>query len=73
MRVTYKKGNAKILRKPIQHIYPLEDRSNLPPAEPCQDTAEEPTPAVSEDVQRPPVRRAAAQARDRVLGCLMDG
>ena len=72
VRVTSKKGHAKILRRPIQHIYPLEVRSSLPPVEPCQDTAEEPAPAVSEDVQRRPVRRAAAQARDRVLGCLMD-
>ena len=73
VRVMSKKGHTKILRRPIQHVYPLEVRSNPSDLSPeCQqDSTEEPT-AVSEDVQRRPVRRAATQARDRVLGCLID-
>ena len=70
VKVMSKKGHIKVLRRPIQHIYPLEVRSDLPvpSPEPRQDDA---TPAASEDVQSRPVRRATTQARDRVLGCLM--
>ena len=71
VKVMSKKGYIRILRRPIQHIYPLEVRSDLPDPspEPHQDKA---TPATSEGVPSRPVRRAATQARDRILGCLMD-
>ena len=32
MRVVSKKGHARLLRRPIQHIYPLGNQSDLPAA-----------------------------------------
>ena len=74
VKVMSKKGHAKVLRRPIQHIYPLEVRSDSADVsvEPQQDSIDEVTPPTSEDIWRCPVRRTATQARDHVLGCLID-
>lgn len=75
VRVMSKKGRPESLRRPLQHIYPLEVR--------CEPTAEEPddvetntkpgdpsleTNECATNLGRP-TRIAAAQARDRILGC----
>ena len=83
VRVTSKQGYIKTLRRPLQHIYPLEIR-----CEPTDDgnvvENEQDTIAVDSDIPatittesersspKRPVRRAATQARDRILGCVMD-
>ena len=71
VKVMSKKDHINVIQRPIQHICPLEIRFDLPvpSPEPREDDA---TPATSEDVQSHPVRRAATQARDRVLWCLMN-
>ncbi len=83
VKVMSKKGRTKVLRRPIQHIYPLEIHSNsqgsdltvskTPPVSDGhpQDVTEG-TGSAPNDTPRRPVRTAAIQARDRVLGCMMD-
>ena len=83
MRVAPGKGHAKLLRRPIQHIYPLEIRSGSP--DPTSQVAElAPTSdndergSDGEDIARPirtqvhPARRAVNRARDRIVGCLIE-
>ena len=72
VKVMSKNGHTKIFRRPIQHIYPLEVRSNStnPSSENQQNSTEEPSTNI--DIQRRPVRKAALQARDRVYGSLID-
>ena len=113
MRVAPGKGHAKLLRRPIQHIYPLEICSGSPdptsqvaelprsgspnptsqdaelprsgsPDPTSQDAELAPTSdndergSDGEDIARPirtqvrPARRAANQARDRIVGCLIE-
>ena len=83
VKVTSRKGSAKLLRRPIEHIYPLEVRSKSPDL-----TLEDHTspPALDDDkqvsdveeitppdgTQIRPVRTAATHARDRIVGCLME-
>ena len=71
VKVLSKNGHIKVLRRPIQHIYPLELQSNRPDS-PLESHRDDVTADTSNNVRNRPVRRAAAQARDRVLGCLMD-
>lgn len=85
VRVASKKGCPKTLHRPLQHVYPLEVRDDLPTgdAEPVKDvTSEQSTDANASDqmptasdnsvVVRRPKRTAAIHARDRILGCLAD-
>ena len=85
VRVASKKGCPKTLHRPLQHVYPLEVRDDLPTgdAEPVKDvTSEQSTDANASDqmptasdnsvVVRRPKRTAAIHARDRILGCLDD-
>ena len=84
VRVASGKGHARLLRRPIQHIYPLEIRSGSP--DPTSQDAELPPTSDNdergsdgEDIARPdgtqvrPARKAANQARDRIIGCLIEG
>ena len=75
VRVSCKKGH-RLLRRPIQHIYPLEARSNItseadndPPSNDSQDNEEQ---ALTDTANVRPVRRAATEARDRIVGCLIE-
>ena len=98
VRVAPGKGHAKLLRRPIQHIHPLEICSGSPdptfqvaelprsgsPDPTSQDAELAPTSdndergSDGEDIARPirtqvrPARRAANQARDRIVGCLIE-
>ena len=80
VKVTSKKGHVKVLRQPVQHIYPLEIRdssSSLPPDN-CS-TSETPDGDQEHNVEcipsdatnMHPVRRPATQARDHIVGCLI--
>lgn len=78
VRVTSQKGQSKTLRRPLQHIYPLEVCCE--PTRGEMDTSQEETPDGSDpptstsvrttesSVPRRSTRSAAAQARDRILG-----
>ena len=81
MRVTSKRGHLKLLRRHIQHIYPLDVHCS-PPVQPKADNM-----ATTEgDIQEPdceehalrdatdkrPVRRAATQPRDQIIECLVE-
>lgn len=77
VRVQSGTGHSTVLRRPIQHLYPLEVRCQEPPnlgselpsttLNPDEDSSTEPPPAS----MRPPRRATALQARDRILGCNM--
>ena len=79
MRVMSKGGQVKIIQRPIQHIYPLEVRST--PSE-SGSVTEENSHATEIDAThategsgsaRPQsTRKAAMQARDRIVGIMMD-
>ena len=74
VKVISKKGRARVLRRPVQHIYPLEVRSEPPDsreADPHLDSAEE-VDATPDGAPRRPVRAAATHARDRILGCVVN-
>ena len=82
VRVTSKRGHVKLLRRPIQHIYPLEVHCGSHDLSPKADDV----PPADDDIQGPdgeertlpdatnarPVRRAATQARDQIIGCLSE-
>ena len=76
VKVSCKTGH-RLLRRPIQHIYPLEVRNNItskadnvPPSDGLLPDGEE---QVSPDtVDTRPVRRTATQARDRIVGWLIE-
>ena len=86
MRVMSRREHPKTLRRPLQHIYPLEVR-----CEPTDDEthsaedvvcngSDNPSltpmgiaePTISSTVCRRPTRMAAIQARDRILGCAIE-
>lgn len=80
VKVTSRKGHVKYIRRPIQHIYPLNVRNDSPTTEvdnvPLIDSGDH-EPDVEEctqpgDSHPRPVRRAAMQARDRIVGCLTE-
>ena len=74
VRVMSKGGQVKMIRRPIQHIYPLEVGNE--PSEPTiADTPSttESTPTTATNSVRPrSTRRAAVQARDRIVAVTMD-
>ena len=91
LRVTSKTGTSKIIRRPLQHIFPLEVRSNhvdedsiTKDTDPVKDHADSTGPDIQSPLpktgdisntgsptRRRPVRRAADQARARILDCVM--
>ena len=66
VRVMSKRGQVKMIRRPIQHIYPLEVRNE--PSEPTvantPSTPETAPTTVTDSVRPRSTRRAAVQARD---------
>lgn len=76
MKVVSKNGSPRLLRRPLQHIYPLEVRSDN------EETPHEDTPPDDENNQQampipvtPPqgtrgVRKAAIEARSRIRECM---
>lgn len=74
VRVLSKGGQVKIIRRPIQHVYPLEVRS------PMESTITLTPPSIPEDAiversdsHRPSSsRKAALHARDRIVAVMMD-
>ena len=86
VKVTSRTGSPKILRRPLQHIYPLEvrtdtDSGSLEPNH-DMDRSESDNPPLSpvncaeSHADNPgsgrPVRRTAALTRDRILGCVIE-
>lgn len=75
VRVQSKSGRDVVLRRPMQHLYPLEAniqrQSTESHPEETDDGAEshEPVKAPQNGQLR---RSAAVQARDRILGCMTD-
>lgn len=86
VRVMSRKGHPKTLRRPLQHIYPLEVRCEPTDDEthgaedvacngsdnPSLTPMEIAEPTISSTVCRRPTRMAAIQARDRILGCAIE-
>ena len=71
VKVVSKGGQIKIIQRPFQHIYPLEVRSSL------EDTSAEephssPVTESSSPVRTRSTRQAAAHARDRFVGVMME-
>lgn len=74
VRVVSKKGRPVLLRRPIQRLYPLEVVSTQSP-EPSTDQSSQQGCEViaTENIpQRRSKRVAAMQAKDRILGFLID-
>ena len=79
VKVTSRKGHVKYLRRPIQHIYPLDIRDDSPTTE-VDNTPPTDDDDVEPDVERTqpddshtrPVCRAAMQARDGIVGYLTE-
>ena len=80
-----KTGRATVLRRPIQHLYPLEigcekpeivttdkdtENNGAPPNPQCEDKRS----CVNTETPHGgrPRRSAAIEARDRILGCVTD-
>ena len=71
MKVASKKGQPRILRRPLQHVHPLEVSSDS-----CNgsqgDQGTPPDPESLLPVSKRPTRRAAEEARSRITHCLAD-
>ena len=74
VRVISKTGRPTTLRRPIQLLYPLEVRAHRTPEEgDCMDDiAAEPQTSHNGLPDRPPRRAAALQARDKIIGWMID-
>lgn len=82
VKVSSKKGHTKVLRRPIQHLYPLEICPEPADGELINTTSphdlsehqhvKESASSSSDDAQGRPIRASATQARDRILGCMID-
>lgn len=72
VKVLSKGGQVKIIRRPIQHIYPLEVRSFVESTV-AQTPIPEDATVEQSDLCRPrSSRKAALNARDRIVAVLMD-
>ena len=75
VRVRSKSGRAIVLRRPIQHLYPLEvdiqEQSTESQSEEANDVTESRRPVEAPQSGRPQ-RAAAIRARDKILGCVTD-
>ena len=75
VRVASQKGHPKTLRRPLQYIYPLEVRGETTEeeigdiGEVTPDKPNHPSSTPEPSVPRRSTQSAAAQARDRILGC----
>lgn len=77
MKTQSKSGRPSVLRRPIQHLYPLEvdcQGSNPPSEVDLPDSLDTTLPDVTTEMpaRSQPRRAAAVEARDRILGCLAD-
>ena len=73
VKVVSKGGQVKIIRRPIQHIYPLEVRSRSTDEEVRVEESHSTPVAESSDPIRPrSTRKSAAHARDRIVGVMME-
>ena len=75
VRVLSKSGRAVVLRRPIQHLYPLEaDIQRLSTESRPEETDDgtESHESVGATQNGRPRRSAAVHARDRILGCVTD-
>ena len=77
VKVVSKGGQLKIIHRPIQHLYPLEVGSRQPDSTTTEisQTAENTHSTTDEDVtptRSRSTRTAAALARDRIVGIMMD-
>ncbi len=77
VKVISKGGQVKIIRRPVQHIYPLEVRQETQhtnvsdrPTENVVVRADRPTENVV--VRARSTRKAALQAKDRITECLIE-
>lgn len=71
LRVSSRKGSSQILRRPLQHIYPLEvchDESVQSQSSPL--LSEDNTETDELETRRHPQRKAAKIARDGILGSM---
>ena len=72
VKVLSKGGQVKIIRRPIQHIYPLEVRSSMESTV-AQTSIHEDIIVEKSESRRPcSSRKAALHARDRIVAVLMD-
>ncbi len=69
VKVISKGGQVKIIRRPVQHIYPLEVRTD--PQE-TQHTNVSDRPIENVVVRACSTRKAALQAKDRITECLIE-
>ena len=69
LKVLSKKGIQKTIRRPLQHIYPLEVRNNL--ADTTKNTNSD-EPDIDSPSRERPIRNAASQARARILQYVTD-
>ena len=77
VRVVSKGGQLKIINRPIQHLYPLEVRSEHSDSistETSPTVEDTPSPANenAEPIRPQSTRKAAAHARDRIVGLMKD-
>ncbi len=75
VKVMSKSGIRKSLRRPLQHIYPLEvcdESQHSQDVRPCDDALEKPIIKTQPTIPKRPVRKAATQARDQIWGCIAD-
>ena len=71
VRVVSKSGRVDILRRPVQHIYPLEIRPTEP-VETSPTVEDAPTPEVPKPIRSRPVRKAAVRAIDKIKKLAVD-
>lgn len=69
VKVLSKGGQVKMIRRPIQHIYPLEVRS---PMGSTVSRTPVPEDTFVESSRPRSTRKAAMQARDRIIAAMMD-
>ena len=73
VKVVSKGGQVKIIRRPIQHIYPLEVQSKSTGEEvKVEESRSTPVTESSDPVWPRSTRKSAANAQDRILGMMMD-
>ena len=72
VKVTSRGGSVKYLRRPVQHIYPLEVRcSSSPPEDDGKTPTDDDKQDLDEGSHTRPTRKSVEQARDRIIGCLI--
>ena len=73
VKVVSKGGQVQFIRRPVQHIYPLEVTSHSADKEvPVEESRDVPHSEDLRPIRPRSSRRAAVQARDRIAGMMMD-